>query len=374
MAIEVQGAPCDAGVVDIVNADDNSIVCSTFMGTIAPMPSCPATTSTIDEHYSFEFFDGTVCEQSFSGVLTATCLGVCDCPSAATAAPTTEIACDNASPTFPSIASLGIDFPATAEVTWSPSDAFVLTATCTPRTQVFTPTITCSDDCTISFTGPTHTLTVYPAPGNFVGVVGLDGDCGSSPSLDFSAVLCAPTVTGPIVLEPTVDGCAANGMPMPDAGEIQFVVEIPAAALSPDGCNAYSETIDLIDIPCDDLCPVVSDFCELSIACVTVGDCDPLTGTYSIDVTVAYQLTSGDQIDISIDGTNTQSITGLSLGSLTSATVSVSGLTADAISHTVTALVSDASGQCTAAAVPSTYVAPANCTDCPVPNAGTPSP
>lgn len=374
VANEMPAPDCGPVLVEVSNSIDAAAICATYQSASAPTPVCPNTTATATDMYSFDFFDGSICEQHFSGLLTTTCMGSCSCPTTAAAAPTTEILCGNGSPSFPSLAALGVDDLANAEVTWSPSVTFVVTATCTPRSVVFTPTITCSNDCSISFDGPTHTLTVYPDASNFTGVVGTDGTCGTDPSIDLSAVLCLPLVTGPTILEPTIDGCAANGMPMPDVGEVQYEIEIPAAALSPDGCNAYSETLDLVDDPCDNLCPVVSDFCELTIACASVSDCDPATGTYSLDVSVVYQLTAGDQIDLSLDGGTVQSVSTLTLGSLTSSIVTFSGLSSDAGPHVVTASVVDASGQCTSSATPFNYLAPADCTECAVPNAGTPSP
>jgi len=362
---------CSAPMVQVSGPDGS--VCDMMMGAAAPMPSCTDLATQAQTAYQFSYFDGSICEQYFAGVITSDCTGTCDCPSGATAAATTENVCGDSSPTLPIDAALGIDLPANAVVTWSPDPSAVVVSDCVLRTVVYTPTISCLDDCSVSFAGPSHTLNVYPDPADFAGAIGVDGGCGTDPYLDLSATTCLPVVSGPVVIDATVDGCAADNMPTPDDGEYEYTLALPAIAGAP-ACYVFpgDEDLIVIDVACTNNCMVTTDYCNINVACIDVSECDPVTGTYDATATIVYSVSSADQIDVTLDGANTQSVTPAIVGSLATATVTFSGLTSDAQTHIIAAtLVDNTNGVCNSSAnLP--YDAPADCTDCAVPNAGTP--
>ena len=361
---------CTAPSVSIVAADGTE--CGNATGNAAATPVCPATSSSETSAYSFNFFDGTPCEQNFSGIMTGDCSGTCPCPMVIGAA-TTEDVCGSSAASVPADNTI-LDDTALGTVTWSPDPTVVVPSGCSPYTVTYTSTITCNNDCSVTMAGPTHTLNVWPDPADFMGAVAIDGTCGTEPSLDLSGVTCLPEITGPTAVTATVDGCNTNADTADDPvdGAYEFTLAQPASTVCPTG-TAYGETLSAADTACTDVCPGVVDFCELVIACVEVSECDGTSGTgvYDITVTVVYNVTSGNSIDVSVDGgAATQSLTPTQ-GALTTATMTFTGLTADAANHTVDASVADPSGICTASAGQASYTAPADCAACAVPNAGT---
>jgi len=361
---------CSAPSVSIAAADGTE--CGTSSGTAAAAPVCPATSTSETSAYSFNFFDGTSCEQNFSGLMTSDCSGTCPCP-VVIGTDTSEDACGSSSANVPADAAI-IDDTSLGTVVWSPDPTTVVPSGCALYTVVFTSTIICNNDCSMNVAGPTHTLNVYPDPADFQGAVAVAGTCGTSPSLDLSAVTCLPEITGPTATTPTVDGCDTNADTSDDSsdGAFDFALAQPASTVCPVG-TAYSETLSTTDTACTDMCPGVVDFCELVIACIDVSECDGTSGAgiYDITVTLVYNVTSGNSIDVSVDGgASTQSLTPTQ-GALTTATMTFTGLSADAASHTVDAIVVDPSGICTSSAGQASYTAPADCAACNVPNAGT---
>lgn len=361
-------ADCAVAPMVAVAAADGT-VCGTATGTLAAAPVCPATTASEVTPYSFTFDDGTPCEQNFSGVMTSTCDVVCPCPTAAAAAPTVEDVCGDASPTLPADAALMIDDP-NFTVTWSPDPATIVNAGCALNSVVFTPMITCTNDCAVSFAGPTHTLNVYPDPASFAGAVGVDGTCGTSPSLDLSGVTCLPTIVGPTTVTATIDGCAADMMPAPVDGAFTYQLDIPAIPGAP-ACYAYSELIAVGDVACTTNCTVMTTPCELAIACVEVSDCDGTAGgqgTYDVTVTVVYISPDGTGVDVSLDGAVAGTITPVTAGTMTTGSITLT-MPADGAAHTVDAAI--VGGTCAATAAQTNYTAPIDCNDCAVPNPGT---
>jgi len=360
---------CTAPSVSITAADGTE--CGSSAGNAAATPTCPAVSSDENTYYEFTYFDGTSCEQFFSGLMTASCSGTCPCPAViATAA--SEDVCGTSTPNLPAD-DLVIDDTTLGTVTWSPDPTIPVVSGCAPIVVVYTPTITCPNDCSLNTTGPTHTMTVYPDPADYDGAVAIDGTCGTSPTLDLSGVTCLPEITGPTAITATVDGCATDLDTANDPvdGTYEFTLSQPAATVA--ACaTPYSATISAGDVACQDTCPGIVDFCELVTACVEVSECDGTSGTgvYTATITVVYNLSSGQSIDLSVDGGAAQSIT-VTNGALTTATIVVNGLAADNSTHTVDAITVDSNGICTASAAQVSFTAPEDCAACNVPNAGT---
>jgi len=210
-----------------------------------------------------------------------------DCPVNVGSSPTFEDACGTACPTLP-IDFLAVDAMGSPVglsgyvVSWNPNpgglSGCVVPTGCTPVQQVYTPTLTCVDDPTVSIIGPVHTLTVYPTLVESVIAPSCGGTTPSVSILSPDGSECALT-TG----SPGSTGCPGIGSSLV-YNEVFFAGTSCEQVFS----NSLSES-------CDVCCP--------SLTNVSVSTTD-VCGGGNVIFTATLDPATPDNADLYINGPN----------------------------------------------------------------------
>ncbi len=130
------------------------------------------------------------------------------CPKVINGTATQELVVGDALPHLPPNEALGIDDLTNAIVEWTPDPSLLVNATCEPIEVIYTPTITCVEDSTLSLVGANHTLMIYPDFADFNFVLS-DAMCNGTPMIRNTGA--CPLLFSEPLITPPIDGCTSNG-------------------------------------------------------------------------------------------------------------------------------------------------------------------